>query len=203
MREPKKLIIDFDNTIVNSSEAVLKTLNGFIKEEELKLDINSKVTTWDFSDVVPQQYLRFVDTVFEMDTFFSNLKFYPNCHKTLLNLYSQGVEIICVTIGSSKNIENKIQWVKKYLPFVELIPIVKFKEVKMDKSIINGKNAVFIDDNQLNLYSMKTCKMKDRILFKYNDIKTDYNDTWINQKMTSWQDEKSLRLLYKRLGVKL
>lgn len=203
MREPKKIIIDFDNTLVNSNKAVLKTLNGFIKEEELKLDINSKVTTWDFSNIVPKQYLRFVDTTFEMDTFFTNLELYPNCYDVLLDLRSKGIEIICVTIGTPRNIENKIQWVKDNLPFIELIPIVKYNGVKMDKSIINGKNAVFIDDNQLNLYSMKTCKMRDRILFKYDGIDTDYNNVWSNKYMTSWQDEKSLRLLYKRLGVKL
>ena len=203
MRQPKKLIIDFDNTIVISNKAVLKTLIGFIKNEELRLDVNAKVTTWDFSNVVPKQYLRFVDTTFEMDTFFTNLELYPNCYDVLLDLHSKGIEIICVTIGTPQNIENKIQWVKDNLPFVELIPIVKFKEVNIDKSIINGKNAVFIDDNQLNLYSMKTCKVKNRILFKHDDIDTDYNDMWFNKYMTSWEDEKSLNLLYKRLGVKL
>ena len=47
----KKRILDFDNTICNTTKAMIRSLNPFIKNSFEKVDENSPSYYWSFKDL--------------------------------------------------------------------------------------------------------------------------------------------------------
>ena len=194
----KTLILDADGTLLNTNKAMIRSMNPFIKEVSQKVYEDTPVTDWNYASVFPQKYLRYVDILFSSKLLFDNMELFPNVKETLGDLHDKGVEIIICTIGTKDNIKYKLDYLDKVLPFIDVVPIVKKDKVVMNKGIINMENSVFIDDNINNILSSNA---DYRILYKHNNIDTDYNKGWEGYITTSWEDEKFLKDLYYYLGV--
>ena len=74
------LYVDFDNTIVNSSEVIVKMLNEQFGENK---DYR-KLRKYDFKDLFPNCSYWDIEKYFESDKMFEQLELYPeeynDCH---------------------------------------------------------------------------------------------------------------------------
>ena len=193
----KKLILDFDNTIVNTTKAMIRSLNPFIKDSTEKVDENSPSYYWSFKDLFPETHLRYIDILFNSELLFSNMELYSNVYNVLKDLHNKDVQIYICTIGSYKNIKLKLDWLHEKLPFVEVIPIAQ-NNIVMDKAIINMTDCVFMDDN---VDCLNSSNADVKILYKHDNFTTEKNRVWNNYVATSWEDEDFIDLLYKLLEV--
>lgn len=193
----KKLILDFDNTIVNTTKAMIRSLNPFIKDVTKKVDENSPSYYWSFKDLFPETHLRYIDILFNSELLFDNMELYSNVYNVLKDLHEKNVMIYVCTIGSYKNIKLKLNFLHEKLPFVEVIPIVQ-NNIVMDKAIINMQNSVFIDDN-CNCLNSSNADVK--IAYRHDGFLTEKNAIWNGYVSTSWEDEDFIKLLYDLLEV--
>lgn len=172
MTNKTKIFLDFDNTIVNSTEAFCKVYNLFYNflpnYRYAEWDLVNK---WDFSDQCTLIKSNFeIERLFEYATFFSNLNFYnKNTYKVLEKLNNK-YKVIIFSIGTLRNIHHKSYWIEKNLPFIENFI---FLNKEQEKSSINMKNGIFIDDNANNLRSNNTADIK--ICF---GKKANWNNNW-------------------------
>ena len=193
----KKLILDFDNTIVNTTKAMIRSMNPFIKDSSKKVDENSPSYYWSFKDLFPETHMRYIDILFNSELLFDNMELYSNVRNVLEDLHEKGVMIYVCSIGSYKNIKLKLDYLHKHLPFVEVIPIAQ-NNIAMDKAIINMENAVFLDDN---VDCLNSSNADVKILYKHDNFTTEKNRVWNGYVSTSWEDEDFIKLVYDLLEV--
>ena len=193
----KKLVLDFDNSITNTTKAMIKSMNPYIKDVAQKVDENKLAYYWSFADIFPSTHLRYVDILFNSKQLFDNMELFPNVYNVLKDLHNKGVQIFICTIGSYKNIKLKLDYLHEKLPFVEVIPIAQ-NNIVMNKAIINMTNSVFIDDNCSCLNSSNA---DVKIAYRHNGFLTEKNAIWNGFVATSWEDKDFIDLLYKLLEV--
>ena len=193
----KKLILDFDNTIVDTTRAMIKAMNPYIKDVTQKVPEDSLAYCWSFADIFPETHLRYVDILFNSKQLFDNMELFSNVYNTLKDLHEKGVQIYICTIGSYKNIKLKLDWLHEKLPFVDVVPIAQ-NNIVMNKAIINMENCVFLDDN-CNCLNSSNADVK--ILYRHNGFLTEKNKVWNGYTLTSWEDEDFIKLLYNLLEV--
>ena len=144
------LYIDVDDTILKSSEAVIKILNK-------KYDINpsksiNDMKDWGYRSIYKNITDDEVEKIYESDEFFNIVEF----DQSFLDFYKTNknkIDIVICTKGTKINIEKKENLVKKVLG--EDITYIgmqfrldndgnKIKDYR--KSIINMKHGIQIDD---------------------------------------------------------
>lgn len=194
----KKLILDADNTIWNTTKAFIeahKLICGkrymFNKEQEPRWELVKK---YDFSDQIPNLTTTMKIATFDSEAFYDNLEYYDNAQEILQEL-SHKVDIHIVSMSSYDSSKRKGLKLKEDLPRVKFQPIL-FPYT--DKSFIDMRGGVFIDDVAKNL---ETSSADVKICFKYKGITMDANEDWNGQVLTSW-DENTYKYLKELLEIK-
>ena len=159
------LYIDFDNTIVNSSEVIVKMLNEkFGENKDWK-----KLRRYDFKDLFPSCSYWEIEKSFESDKMFEEIELFPEVYETLNSFKDKFDRMSVVTIGTDINLEKKRRFVKDRFSFdIELIGIKN--DGRSNKGSVDMRNGVFIDDHIDCLHSSNA---KVKIL-----IKTSENSEW-------------------------
>lgn len=159
------LYIDFDNTIVNSSEVIVKMLNEkFGENKDWK-----KLRRYDFKDLFPSRSYWEIEKCFESDKMFEEIELFPEVYETLNSFKDKFDRMSVVTIGTDINLEKKRRFVKDRFSFdIELIGIKN--DGRSNKGSVDMRNGVFIDDHIDCLHSSNA---KVKIL-----IKTSENSEW-------------------------
>ena len=185
----KKLWLDFDNTVFDSTKAFLKAYNIMVEDTKKENSLY-----WNFNDAnVKPEYIQ---QIFNSGLFFSYLKPYDGAIEVIKEL-SQITDVSFVTIGTYENIKTKIwllQEVLKLSDNIGMIPIISpsNKPVIMNKSII--QDGILVDDNPTCLFS---CWAEHKVLFSWQDKPYDWQKDYTPQyKMTAW-DDKGYELLLK------
>ena len=180
----KKIFIDFDNVIVNSTYVVTKILNKKYNKNVEWEDIRS----YDFSDKFPETNKNEILEIFNSDEFFILAKrsIYFNSKKVIEKL-SKDFDVFILTIGTPMNIKLKIDFLKENFPFISKYIMILMDNVKMDKSIINmRKEDIIIDDVYSNIESSSA---GNRILFSYGGIQTEWNEYGKYMELTNtWRE---------------
>ena len=96
-------------------------------------------------------------------------------------------------MGQHDNIMNKLKMFKKYLPDIDIIPIVSNFNIP-NKDFI--KTRIIVDDHIKNL---STTKSKFPILFEPNQ-RYKWNENWKGYSAIDWLDFEDM--CYKYLGYK-
>lgn len=159
------LYIDFDNTVVNSSEVIVKMLNeSFGEDKDWK-----KLRRYDFKDLFPSCSYWETERCFESDKMFEEVELLPEVYETLNSFKDKFDKVSVVTIGTDINLEKKRIFVKNRFPFdIELIGIKN--DGRSNKGSVDMRDGVFIDDHIDCLHSSNA---KVKIL-----IKTSENAEW-------------------------
>lgn len=160
-----KLYIDFDNTIVNSSEVIVKMLNEKFGEDKDW----EKLRRYDFKDLFPSCSYQEIEKYFESDRMFEEVELFPEAYETLCSFKDNFDKVSVVTIGTDINLEKKKRFIKDRFHFdIELIGIRN--DGRSNKGSVDMRDGVFIDDHIDCLHSSNA---KVKIL-----IKTSENAEW-------------------------
>lgn len=142
--------IDMDCTVFNTVKCITELYDEDFKYySDYKKIPWQEVVTWEFSELsaAPDKY---IDYYFNQKRFFDKVEMYPNA-KEVIDKLNNKYNIVFVSHGYSPNLRLKQEWVKEHFPYAEFIG-VNLKHCK-DKSIVDMKNGIFIDDTPKNLES--------------------------------------------------
>ena len=174
----RKFIIDLDSTITDSHRAYCDTYNEMYKDhKDFKKADHNLVERWDLLCQCPLE--KSVENIFGSKMFFDNLKLFPNAYEELLKL-SEEYDLAICSIGSYNNISNKSQWIQNNLPFIKNSILLINNGCKVDKSIVNMKGSLFMDDHADNLNSSNA-----QIKFCFGK-KFIWNIGWTGHRIPSW-----------------
>lgn len=180
----KSIFIDADNVLWNATAIVTDILN-YMYDRDVKWQ---DVRKYNFIDAFPEVTKTEIKIIFESDLFFSAIPdFIFKDAKDVISRLCGDFKVYVITIGTPKNIQMKIDVLKREFPFIKnYIMIVKDDNV-MDKSIVNMKKEdILIDDVYSNLESSSA---GNRILFSSEGIKTSWNEYGKYIELTpSWKD---------------
>lgn len=155
------LFLDFDDTICLTSKQFVKLANKKYKKEENWNNINR----WDFKDLYPEITNNDIDNIFSSEDFFVDLELCENCLDVISSIKNI-VNIHITTIGTDRNLKNKMKWIKENLNIDFNFNGILDTGIN-DKSSVDMSGAIFIDDRVDNLRSSNA---NIKILYKnYHD----------------------------------
>lgn len=145
------IYVDFDNTMVNTTQAICDLYNKDFK-------YYSKFTPIDYTDVKTYEFSELqcasseiINFYFNTKRLFKHLRFYGGCLPALRKLHNYGYEIVIVSHGYRPNAKLKKKFIKKYIPFADFIWVdLKYHK---DKASVDMSDGIFIDDDCKNLDS--------------------------------------------------
>lgn len=178
MNKPK-LYIDFDNTLVNTTEAICKLYNEKYKNyKEFKPARWWEVKRYDFLDECPLMSYDELMKLFESKEFFEIVEFMPYASSVTLEL-AEKYDINIVTIGRINNIKLKEKWIKSHMGYVKNIIGINSMEFT-DKSTIDMSDGIHIDDVSKMLHTSNAMR---RICF--GDVEP-WNADWSLLRCFNW-----------------
>ena len=183
MIKNKEIIIDLDNTIINSPLTIINLHN--------KLNPNKKYQyteelEWDFKPIVKsKEQLSELFMLFDNSSFYDEVKTYGGAIEFINKLAKNNKVIICSKHNESRKPITS-EWIKRAMPNVELIFVDSFEE----KGDLFPKAFAVIDDRIDSLDSFNTNSIK----ICFGDYK--WNKEWKGLKFDNWKDiEKQLNIL--------
>ena len=164
-----KIFLDFDNTIVDTNDSLCKYLSQVYHK-----DISTKdIIKYDLSNVIKLS-IEELSNIFSSDLLFNNLQPYPGVRYVLHELKKSNLfEIYLVSNSSEESTKQKLKWLKetnldKYFDGKIFLNINK----PFDKSLINMKDSIFVDDHKFNHETSNAT-------YKYSYVKhPDVKATW-------------------------
>ena len=175
-----KIYCDLDGVVFNTIECICKMYNDEFKNHPAFEKIQWwEINTWDFEEC-KLTTKKHINMYFNKKKFFENVKMMNNTKIVIDNLYKQGFKIIFVSMGAKQNLDLKKKWIKKNFPYAKFIgcDLRKYK----DKSHINMKKSIIIDDSSQNLFSSNA---EYKILF--GEFYT-WNIDWEGRRCRFWED---------------
>lgn len=176
MNKIKRIILDVDHTLADSSPAFVKAYKILHGVEILGL----QTMKWDFTDCIPNIDKSLITPTFASDLFFELLEPYPHAVKEIAKVREMGIEVIVASQCSPVSVGKKVQWVEKHFPKIGQYPKVDWG---LDKSYLAlGDGDLFIDDMPKIL---DTVSAEYKKMFVYIGGRDWQQDTRY-EKMDSW-----------------
>ena len=179
--DKKRLIVDFDNVLVDSTQAIVDLYNeDFQYYNGFKAVRACDMHTYGFKELTLASE-EYVNHLWNRPRFFSRLKPMPYAREILevLTIW-YGIEV--ATLGFSPSLKQKSYDINHKFPnIIKKINLINFKEFK-DKSHLDMTNAVFIDDQANNLVSSNAVR---KICF--GDVE-EWNSNWSGERCYNWHD---------------
>src|SRR5574344_534405 len=174
-----RLFLDFDGTIVNTIKSITDLYNDdFEFYDGFKPLTWDMVNTWNFSEcscTTPE----YINEYFNQKRFFDNLDCFDNSFE-IIDLLRMTLKITIVSTGDTPNLRIKEKWIKDKMPYCKFIGVDlnKYK----DKSHIDMRNSIFIDDCEDNL---KTSNASLKICF---GDEHPWNKNWDGIRAYNWYE---------------
>lgn len=190
----RKLFLDFDNTIVNTTKAIVSLYNEDFQYYKDFKPVNWKeVNTYAFEECTLASK-EYINTYFNQPRFFRYLDFissptmgfdftFTNV-QSYLNMLKESFDVTIVSLGYSPNLKGKIKWLKNM--YLDKRYGINFTGVNMkeyhDKSHIDMSGGILVDDNARML---ETSNASTKICF--GDVHS-WNDTWTGLRAKDWKE---------------
>lgn len=178
--EKRRLILDFDGTIVDSISAIVSVYNEDHKYYKNFSPTNPcDINTYEFKELalaIPE----YIQSLWNQPRFFERLQFMDNA-KGVLPILSDNYDIEIATLGFPPNLHGKKIWIKENMPYVKTMHLINMEQHK-DKSHIDMSGAIFLDDN---IEILITSNADVKIVF--GDI-YDWNKRWAGTRFFNWYE---------------
>lgn len=188
------LFIDFDNTLVNSTKQSVAMLN---KKFNKNMDWRN-LKRYDYKDLFKNISTNDVIELFEDEEFFNNVETYDDVKDVLFQV-GNNYNISIVTCGNKNNLALKNKWLSEN--FKGLYDNYYYlNNIKLDKSSVNMKNGIHIDDH---VDALRSSNAKIKILFKHDGIETNWNRHNPTEELyivTSWRQISDILNFYIKQG---
>lgn len=135
------IIVDFDNTIVNSTKAIWYVYRDITHDFSTKLE---DLRSWYLTDICPLWSAEEVNNTFSDSRFYQVLEPIQGMIQLLEKLHNQGHRIIICTCHDAEGIPLKDKYIQEHLSFVDEVIYIRYKG-KIGKSNILGD--IIIDDS--------------------------------------------------------
>jgi 5'(3')-deoxyribonucleotidase len=147
-----KLFLDMDNTIINTIKSFCECYNDLYQfRPGFKEACWCNVEKYNMKDECPLILNK--NDIFGSYLFFQKAEFINENTYDVIKKLNEKYQVIICTIGIPKNLSFKSLWVEERLPFIDDYILIKNSNCKMDKSIVNMSNSIFVDDYTDNLDS--------------------------------------------------
>ena len=173
----KNIVIDFDNTIANSSETALAYISDKYKKFDFNTSYDPSVLLWGFQPFITDKgQIREVLDYINSKDFFSNLKTVENVEEALSYFKKNNIDLTLCTNRTGQSFDYVKEWLKKqnlYDFFNYVICVSSF-----DKNVINGEiiiddkpSCMINDDRQAHIVFGNYRYTKDEFIDNFNSIK--------------------------------
>ncbi len=180
--------IDFDATIVDSVKQFCKVYNTLYQDHpEFKQADYHNVQQYNFKCSCP--LVEKPLDIFQHHLFFKDLEFINHNTYEVLEKLNKKYQLKIASIGTPRNISFKAIWLEDNIPFIKDYVLMVNDGCKMNKSIINMENAIFLDDIPSNLKSSNA-----KIKFLFGKLYT-WNKGWTGKHCFTWSDIEERFLL--------
>ena len=182
MHNKIKLFLDFDDTITLSAKQFVKIANKKFNTNKDWRDVKK----WNFIDLYPNITYEDIDSIFCSKDFFVDLEIIDDVLKCL-NDIKNSIDINIVTIGKPRNLENKKIWLSENFKNIKYNFVGITETFNINKSSIDMKNGIFIDD-RFNM--LQSSNAPTKILFKnFNSFEWQEHDPGSNVYIVNTWDE--------------
>ena len=193
--EKLKLFVDFDNTIANTSKAVVEILN---KRYGTNSDYR-KLYKYDFQDLFPGLSKKELCAIFNSKELFDTIEFVDGCKDTLSSLQEYFDIHVVTVITQKENLSYKQEWLSSHFGNKLKITGVFDCHSDTEKRQIDMKNGIMIDDR---IQVLKNVNAKVKILFR-NGTDVEWNQVSPNDMVyvvDYWTEINDILNFYKKIG---
>lgn len=135
-----KIAIDLDNTVISTTETLVKYIN-----ERLPVNLTmDDITTYSIEAALPEQFRWVVDNGFRDKNMWKGVHLLPDCVEVIETLYNDGHEIFFATSSLPENLRKKINHLSRNMPFFPKDYVWKHTINIQDKYLLNVD--ILIDD---------------------------------------------------------
>lgn len=174
-----KIIIDLDGVVYDTISRIVEMYNyDHIMYKDFKVVMPSEIKTWEFTELTLEPP-EVIDKYFCTPRFFTDLPLMKSA-TWIINKLSNDYQIIFCSSGAYPNLQLKREWVRNHFKYAEFIP-VELPTYK-DKSAVNMKNSIFIDDVSNNL---TTSNADVKICF--GEVYS-WNEDWDGIRCKDWEE---------------
>lgn len=191
----KTLFLDFDNTLANSMKQLIYLYSLY--DKDLPIPHNQDFCLkWNMEDIFPDPKSDLIHNIFETESFFDGLQLFDGVYPTLKQA-SEISKIVIVSIGTYKNCILKGEYIQKHLPFCDYIPIIQKHTDTFNKSIIQMRDGIFIDDRT---DCLKSSNARTKIQYRHLGLPYEWSNRWTGIVETDWADKDFQNRLLRLLG---
>lgn len=187
------IYLDFDNTLVESNKRIIEILN---KRYHLNKSEND-LSDYYYNSICSKVTKNEIDAIFDSKEFFDGLEFKPFALE-IFNKYKDKYEIVITTKGTVDNLELKEQWLRDKLG--KEISFLGLSGNPHDKSSVNMKNGIQIDDNSSCLRTNASVRILYRDGHSYPWQKGFTNNNILL--VDNWQQIDEILNFYSKYDVK-
>ena len=173
----ENIVIDFDNTIANSSETALAYISDKYKTFDFNSSYDPSVLLWGFQPFITDKgQIKEVLDYINSEDFFNSLKTVENVEKALSYFKKNNIKLTLCTNRTGQSFDYVKEWLKKqnlYDFFNYVICVSSF-----DKNVINGEiiiddkpSCMINDDRQAHIVFGNYRYTKDEFIDNFNSIK--------------------------------
>jgi len=177
-----KLFIDFDEVLADSIKAVLQILNKKYNRNVTE----SEVLSWNFVNVFPETDGEEISRIFDEPEFWDYVTFKSGAKAFMEFAFQCPLisDITIVSVGRKNNLIYKEEFIKNVWGDKVKFVGVFSHECVSDKSSVDMRGGLFVDDNQNNLFSSNA---DIKILFQ-NTPNAEWNNKWQGDHVTNFTD---------------
>lgn len=152
MRTKKVVFVDFDDTLVNSTETVVDVYNKRYKDNVDWRD----VTKWELAEECTLIGSKLggnsqleIQEIYASAAFWKNIQPFPGAVEALSLLKRKGFTVILVSIGNPGNMSYKYTYAEKHFPNIfDEIYGIHHRELPHSKTRLNMRGSFMIDDDE-------------------------------------------------------
>lgn len=177
----KKIIIDFDNTLVKSTQCICDLYNEDFKYfYDFKPCYEKDILTYDFKELtLAQQYEGYIDSLWTQPRFFERLQIFKGALDFINLLKNNNYIIEIATLGTYANCCGKRKYIEKNFPMIDTLYLIDL--TNQNKSMINMKHSLFIDDNE---YMLNTSNALTKVCF---GVQKPWNKNFSGIRIPDWE----------------
>ena len=147
-KKNKTIFIDLDGTVINTVKCITEMYDEdyYYYSDYEKIPWN-EIYTWDFTELKAAKP-EHINLYFNQPRFFRNVEMFLDA-KRAIDILNNHFNIVFVSHGYSPNLRLKKEYIKKHFPYAEFIGVNL--KTNPDKSCVDMKDGIFIDDSSNNL----------------------------------------------------
>ena len=183
--QKQKIVLDFDDTMVKSSEQIIRMLN---KKYGLNKTIED-LKDWSYSSIYPKITNAEIQELYSSIEFFNQVEWNIGVQEFLIKFNNEYEFIIC-SKGSKQNLFLKELFLNQHMSKMHIqdwtfigLELNDETNCELNKSCIDFSNCIFaIDDNTNALLSINVPKkilIKNYADYYWNEIPTNQEDLYV------------------------